>query len=63
LAALAFCVFMDAYLKADGYIIKLAIGLIMAYEGMSIIENFSKIGIDIKFLTKYFDPSKINKGE
>lgn len=63
LTALAFCVFLDAYFKASGYIIKLAIGLVMTYEGMSIIENFSRFGIDIKFLTKYFDPSKINKGE
>jgi toxin secretion/phage lysis holin len=57
--ALAFLVFMDAYVGAKGYVIKLGIGLIVAYEGMSIIENFSRIGIDIKFLTKYFDKSKI----
>jgi phage-related holin len=37
--------------------------LIVAYEGMSIIENFSRIGIDIKFLTKYFDKNKIGKGD
>lgn len=61
--ALAFLVFMDAYVKAQGYIIKLGIGLIVAYEGMSIIENFSRLGINIKFLTKYFDPNKVNKGE
>lgn len=61
--ALAFLVFMDAYVKADGYIIKLGIGLIVAYEGMSIIENLSRIGINIKFLTKYFDKAKIGEGE
>lgn len=59
----AFFVFVDAYLQANGYIIKIGIGLIVAYEGMSIIENFSRIGIDIKFLTKYFDKEKIGKGD
>lgn len=57
--ALAFLVFIDAYVNAKGYIIKLGIGLIVAYEGMSIVENFSRIGIDIKFLTKYFDKNKL----
>jgi len=61
--ALAFLVFMDAYVKADGYIIKLGIGLIVAYEGMSVVENFSRLGINIKFLTKYFDQNKVGKGE
>ena len=61
--ALAFCTFIDAYIKASGYIVKLGVGLILAYEGMSIIENFSRIGIDIKFLTKYFDKNKVGKGE
>jgi toxin secretion/phage lysis holin len=61
--ALAFLVFMDAFISADGHIIKLGVGLIVAYEGMSIIENFSRIGIDIKFLTKYFDREKVGKGK
>jgi toxin secretion/phage lysis holin len=61
--ALAFLSFIDAYFDAKGYIIKLGVGLIVAYEGMSIIENFSRIGIDIKFVTKYFDKNKIGKGE
>lgn len=61
--ALAFFIFMDAYVKANGYVIKLGVGLIVAYEGMSIIENFSRIGIDIKILTQYFDKNKIGKGD
>lgn len=61
--ALAFLVFMDAYFGANGYLIKLGVGMIVAYEGMSIIENFSRFGIDIKFLTKYFDKDKVGKGE
>jgi toxin secretion/phage lysis holin len=60
--ALAFLVFMDAFVNADGYIVKIGVGLIVAYEGMSIIENFSRIGIDVKFISKYFDPNKTGKG-
>jgi phage-related holin len=37
--------------------------MIVAYEGLSIIENFSRIGINIKFLTQFFDKSKVGKGE
>jgi phage-related holin len=37
--------------------------MVIVYEGLSIIENFSRIGIDLKFLTKYFDVTKIGKGE
>lgn len=61
--ALAFLVFIDAYVNAKGYVIKLGIGLIVTYEGMSIVENFSRIGIDIKFLTKYFDKNKLGDGK
>lgn len=61
--ALAFLVFCDAYFGAKGLLIKLGVGMIVAYEGMSIIENFSRIGIDIKFLTKYFDKSKIGQND
>lgn len=61
--ALAFLVFCDAYLGVNGLLIKLGIGMIVAYEGMSIIENFSRIGIDIKFLTQYFEKSKVGKGD
>ena len=61
--ALAFLVFMDAYYNANGNLIKIGIGLIITYEGMSIVENFSRIGIDIKFITKFFDKDKVGKGE
>lgn len=60
--ALAFLVFVDAFMGSNGYIIKIGVGLIVVYEGLSIIENFSRIGINLKFLTKYFDPNKIGKG-
>jgi toxin secretion/phage lysis holin len=62
LVAISFCVFMDAYVQAQGYIVKLGVGLVVAYEGMSIIENFSRIGIDLQFLTKYFDRTKVKRG-
>lgn len=62
IVAVAFCVFIDAFLEAKGYVVKLGVGLIVAYEGMSIVENFSRFGIDLKFLTKYFDPNKTGKG-
>jgi toxin secretion/phage lysis holin len=61
--ALAFLVFVDTYVGGNGLIIKLGVGMIVAYEGMSIIENFSRIGIDVKFLTKYFDKTKVSKGD
>lgn len=61
--ALAFLVFTDEYVQAGGYLIKIGVGMIVAYEGISIIENFSRIGIDVKFLTKYFDKDKVGKGE
>jgi toxin secretion/phage lysis holin len=61
--ALAFLVFCDAYFGVNGLLIKLGIGMIVAYEGLSIIENFSRIGIDIKFLTKFFDKNKVGKGD
>ncbi|AND39556.1 phage holin family protein [Cytobacillus oceanisediminis] len=61
--ALAFLVFCDAYFGVNGLLIKLGIGMIVAYEGMSIIENFSRIGIDVKFLTKFFDKNKVGKGD
>lgn len=61
--ALAFLVFVDAFVDAKGYVIKLGVGLIVAYEGMSIVENLSRVGINIKFVTKYFDQNKIGKGD
>jgi toxin secretion/phage lysis holin len=61
--ALAFLVFVDAYVSAHGTLVKFGVGLIVAYEGISIIENFSRIGIDLSFVTKYFDKSKVGNGD
>lgn len=60
---LAFVTLLDVYFKAEGAITKIAVGLLIAYEGISIIENLSRIGIDIKFLTKYFEPKKVGHKE
>lgn len=61
IVALMFITFVDAYFKTDGYIVKIGVGLLVVYEGISIVENFSKIGINLSFLTKYFDPNKVDK--
>lgn len=56
---LVFITLVDAYFEANGVIVKMGAGMIIVYEGISIIENFSRIGIDMTFLTKYFDKNKI----
>lgn len=63
LLTVMFGTFLDAYLKTDGEVTKLMVGLVIVYEGLSVIENFSRIGIKLDFLTKYFDKSKIGKSE
>ncbi|HHW38713.1 MAG TPA: phage holin family protein [Bacillales bacterium] len=60
---LAFLIFVDAYTGSNGYIIKIGVGMIVAYEGLSIIENFSRMGINLSWLTKYFDKNKVGKGD
>lgn len=63
LLTVVFGTFLDAYLKTDGEVTKLMVTLVIVYEGLSVIENFSRIGIKLDFLTKYFDKSKIGKSE
>lgn len=59
--ALFFMAFADIYFKTNGLIVKLGVGMLIVYEGISIIENFSRIGVNLKFLTKYFDPKKVGE--
>jgi toxin secretion/phage lysis holin len=59
--ALLFLAFSDSYLKTDGTLVNMGAWLLIAYEGISIIENFSRIGVNIKFVTKYFDPDKVGE--
>lgn len=63
LLTVVFGTFLDAYLKTDGEVTKLMVTLVIVYEGLSVIENFSRIGIKLDFLTKYFDKNKIGKSE
>ena len=60
---LFFMAFADLYLKTNGAIVKVGVGMLIVYESISIIENFSRIGVNVKFLTKYFDPEKVGEGE
>lgn len=59
---LAFVSVLDAYFDAHGLIIKTAVTILIAYEGFSIVENLSRVGVNFNFVTKYFDPNKIGKG-
>jgi toxin secretion/phage lysis holin len=63
LVALVFITLVDAYFKADGKITKLGVTMMVAYEGLSVIENFSRMGINLSFLTQFFDKTKIGKDE
>jgi hypothetical protein len=54
-----FITLVDAYFKAGGQITKLGVSMLVVYEALSVIENFSRIGINLSFLTKFFDPSKV----
>src|SRR5690606_3427897 len=60
---LAFVTFVDSYFQTNGNITKIGVGLLVVYEGLSIIENFSRIGINLNFLTQFFDPKKVGKDE
>jgi toxin secretion/phage lysis holin len=59
LVALVFITLVDTYFKANGQITKLGVSMIVVYEGLSVIENFSRIGINLNFLTQFFDKSKV----
>jgi toxin secretion/phage lysis holin len=60
LVALVFITLVDSYFKANGQITKLGVSMIVIYEGLSVIENFSRIGINLSFLTQFFDKSKVS---
>ncbi|WP_010099214.1 phage holin family protein [Ornithinibacillus scapharcae] len=63
LAAVAFFVFIDAYLGANEQIVKIGVGMVIVYEVLSIVENFSRIGLNLNFVTKFFDSNKVGKGD
>lgn len=63
LVALAFVSLVDVYFKGNGQITKLGVTMIVTYEGLSVIENLSRIGIKLTFLTQFFDKTKTGKGD
>lgn len=64
IVALFFITFVDSYFQTDGKLTIMGVGVIIVYEGLSIIENFSRIGINyLNFLTKFFDPNKVGRND
>lgn len=61
MVGLVFVTVIDVYFQTNGLVTKIGAGLLVAYEGLSIIENLSRIGVNLNFLTKYFDPEKVGK--
>jgi toxin secretion/phage lysis holin len=59
LLALVFVSLVDSYFQVHGQVTKLGVSMIVVYEGLSCIENFSRLGINLSFLTQFFDKSKI----
>lgn len=60
LLSLVFVSVMDVYFQANGLIFKMGVGLLIIYEGISIIENFSRVGVNMDYIVKYFDKSKVD---
>jgi toxin secretion/phage lysis holin len=59
LLSLVFVSLVDSYFQTHGQITKLGVSMIFVYEGLSCIENFSRLGVNLSFLTKFFDSSKV----
>ena len=58
LVGVVFLTFVDLYFNTDGLLTKTGVGLLIIYEGISIVENFKQIGVHLNFLMKYFDEDK-----
>lgn len=58
LVGVVFLTFVDLYFNTDGMLTKTGVGFLIVYEGISIIENFKQIGVNLGFLMKYFDDDK-----
>jgi toxin secretion/phage lysis holin len=63
LLALVFVSLVDSYFQVHGQITKLGVSMVVVYEGLSCIENFSRLGVNLSFLTQFFDKSKTGKGD
>lgn len=58
LVGVVFLTFLDLYFNTNGAITNAGVGLLIVYEGISILENFKHIGVNLQFVTKYFDKDK-----
>ena len=58
---IAFMGVVDRFLHTDGEILKVGSLMIVTTESMSIIENFSLIGVKLDFLTQYFSGEKVGR--
>lgn len=63
LLGVVFLTFVDMYLGTDGIITKAGVYALIIYETISIVENFKQIGVDVKFIMKYFDKDKYKGGK
>lgn len=63
LLGVVFLTFVDIYLGTQGVITKTGVYALILYESISIIENFKQIGVDVKFIMKYFDEDKYEGGK
>lgn len=61
IVGVAFLTVIDYYLHMEGEILKVGSGMVILTEVMSVIENFSVIGIKLDFLTKYFEDYKVGR--
>ena len=61
LLAVVFVTFVDVYLNANGVIIHTGVTLLVIYEVMSVVENFSRLGIDLTYITQFFDDEKVKE--
>lgn len=56
--AVGFLAVLDIFFQVEGVLIKTGVALLVAYESMSIIEHFMRLGINLKFIEKYFKRSE-----
>lgn len=61
LLAVVFVTFVDVYLNANGVITYTGVTLLVIYEVMSVVENFSRLGIDLTYITQFFDDEKVKE--
>lgn len=53
----------DSHFGFEGKVLGIGITLLIIYELNSIIENLGVVGVNIHFLTKYYDEKKVGRVE